>query len=101
MFEGFDFSDGINFTKRLRFDLSHLEIRYNHEWREFPKFESRAEDKNIGYISKVKLTDVLFDTGNEAGYCHIGIPYKGPFEETFPLINIESRKETLAITQDN
>lgn len=96
-----DLSKGAGFEGRLRFDLNHIKIKYNSEWKEIPKFETEAEyfigTKKL--ILPIMLEDVLFDTGNEAGYCCLTSPYKSLFEGEFPFIKINSKRKNLALSE--
>ena len=47
------------------------------------------------------LEDVLFDTGNEAGYCSLTSPYISLFKKAFPLIKIESEGKNLALSENH
>lgn len=67
MIKEFDILKGIEFEESLRFDLTFLKIKYNNEWCSIPKFYTGMNYKGTPII----LEEVLFDTGNEAGYSQI------------------------------
>ncbi|MHA1248357.1 MAG: hypothetical protein ACTSRP_00050 [Candidatus Helarchaeota archaeon] len=96
MIREFDILKGIEFKKSLRFDLSLLKIKYNNEWRRIPKFNTGMTYKGIPII----LEDVIFDTGNEAGYCQIVAAFYDLFKETFPQIKFIIKTRTLLISEE-
>lgn len=102
MIDGFNIEEGLIFRQRLRFDLDYLKIRYNNQWKNIPKFETEVEyELDSGKTRKqyVELTDILFDTGNEAGYCALKSSYKELFEQEFPKIKIIGKNRNLALTE--
>jgi len=79
MFDEIDFSKAIEIQGILRFDINLLKIKYQDEWRNIPK------EGKLGNIPVI-LDDVLFDTGNEAGYCLLASAFVDSFKQTFPQI---------------
>ncbi|MHA1437826.1 MAG: hypothetical protein ACTSPD_09615 [Promethearchaeota archaeon] len=93
MFDGIDFSKAIEIEGRLRFDINLLKIKYQDEWYNLPKY---GEYKGI----PVELSDVLFDTGNEAGYCQIISAFLDSFKKKFAQIELIPKANNLLITKE-
>lgn len=92
MFDDIDFSEAIEIQGNLRFDINLLEIKYQGGWYDIPK---------AGYFNDIPviLEDVLFDTGNEAGYCLIIFAFLDSFKEKFPQIKFKKKTRNLLISK--
>jgi hypothetical protein len=96
MIREFDILKGIEFKESLRYDLSLLKLKYNNEWGSIPKFDTGLNYKGTPII----LEDVLFDTGNEAGYSQIVVAFLDLFREAFPQIKFKIKTRTLLISEE-
>lgn len=93
MFDGIDFSKAIEIEGQLRFDIDLLKIKYQDEWYNLPK---SGEYRGI----PVGLSDILFDTGNEAGYCQIISAFLDGFKKKFTQIELLPKTNNLLITKE-
>ncbi len=93
MFDEIDISKAIEIEGHLRFDLDLLKIKYNNKWRSIPK---TGEFKGIPVI----LEDILFDTGNEAGYCVIIGAFIDSFKKKFPQITFKTKTKNFLISEE-
>lgn len=92
MFDGIDFSKAIEIEGQLRFEINFLKIKYQDEWYNLPK---NGEYRGIPVV----LADVLFDTGNEAGYCQIISAFLDSFKKKFWEINLIPKTPNLLISE--
>jgi hypothetical protein len=92
MFGDIDFSKAIEIQGNLRFDINLLKIYYQSGWYGIPK---------AGYFNNIPviLEDVLFDTGNEAGYCLIISAFLNSFMKEFPQIKLKKKTRNLLISE--
>ena len=92
MFDDIDFSKAIEIQGNLRFDINLLRINYQGGWYDIPK---------TGYFNDIPviLEDVLFDTGNEAGYCLIISAFLDSFMKEFPQIKFKKKARNLLISE--
>lgn len=93
MFDGIDYSKAIEIQGSLRFDIDLLKIKYQNEWCHLPK------DGEYNGIPTV-LEDVLFDTGNEAGYCLIISAFLDSFKKEFRQIKLDIMTDNLLISEE-
>jgi len=93
MFDEIDDSKAIKIEGHLRFDTDLLKIKYNNKWMSIPK---TGEFKGIPVI----LEDILFDTGNEAGYCVIIGAFMDSFQKKFPQITFKTKTRNFLISEE-
>ena len=51
-------------------------------------------------IVPIILEDIIFDTGNEAGYCCLTSPYIDLFKVSFPQINLITKTENELLSEN-
>jgi hypothetical protein len=88
-----DFSNSIELKGKLRFSIRFLQIKYKGNWFNLP---NRGEYEGVPY----SLDEILFDTGNEAGYCRISSIFLEPFRIVFDQIKLKTKTENLLITEE-